>query len=109
MPILESNDEPPAPATKSPSPVWPVSLAALLLALVLRPFAGERPASHEPDGALADDYAYWQQLCQLDGLPLRPLMARFLRRTLPQLKVLSHAEVPDNRNIRITAMIGGAA
>lgn len=41
--------------------------------------------------------------------PLRPLMARFLRRTLPQLKVLSHAEVPDNRNIRITAMIGGGA
>ncbi|RZT29309.1 flagellar biosynthesis protein FlhA [Cupriavidus agavae] len=41
--------------------------------------------------------------------PLRTLMARFLRRTLPQLKVLSHAEVPDNRNIRITAMIGGAA
>ncbi|MBV8270766.1 MAG: flagellar biosynthesis protein FlhA [Cupriavidus sp.] len=40
---------------------------------------------------------------------LRPLMARFLRRTLPQLKVLSHAEIPDNRNIRITAMIGGAA
>ncbi|SCB31577.1 flagellar biosynthesis protein FlhA [Cupriavidus alkaliphilus] len=37
---------------------------------------------------------------------LRPLMARFLRRTMPQLRVLSHAEVPDNRNIRITAMIG---
>ncbi|WP_444635011.1 flagellar biosynthesis protein FlhA [Cupriavidus oxalaticus] len=37
---------------------------------------------------------------------LRPLMARFLRRTLPQLRVLSHAEVPDNRNIRVTAMIG---
>jgi len=40
--------------------------------------------------------------------PLRPLMARFLRRTLPQLKVLSHAEVPDNRQIRVTAMIGAA-
>ncbi|CAG9179593.1 flagellar biosynthesis protein FlhA [Cupriavidus respiraculi] len=39
--------------------------------------------------------------------PLRALLARFLRRTMPQLKVLSHAEVPDNRNIRITAMIGG--
>ncbi|MGY8525714.1 flagellar biosynthesis protein FlhA [Paracidovorax citrulli] len=39
---------------------------------------------------------------------LRPLMSRFLRRTMPQLKVLSHAEVPDNRSIRITAMIGGA-
>ncbi|WP_454752631.1 flagellar biosynthesis protein FlhA [Cupriavidus necator] len=37
---------------------------------------------------------------------LRPLMARFLRRTMPQLRVLSHSEVPDNRNIRITAMIG---
>ncbi|MFS8975732.1 flagellar biosynthesis protein FlhA [Cupriavidus necator] len=37
---------------------------------------------------------------------LRPLMARFLRRTMPQLRVLSHAEVPDHRNIRITAMIG---
>ncbi|GAA0797788.1 flagellar biosynthesis protein FlhA [Cupriavidus gilardii] len=39
---------------------------------------------------------------------LRPLLSRFLRRTMPQLRVLSHAEVPDNRNIRITAMIGGA-
>ena len=27
-------------------------------------------------------------------------------RQFPQLRVLSHAEVPDNRNIRITAMIG---
>jgi flagellar biosynthesis protein FlhA len=41
--------------------------------------------------------------------PLRALLARFLRRTMPQLKVLSHAEVPDHRNIRITAMIGGGA
>jgi flagellar biosynthesis protein FlhA len=39
---------------------------------------------------------------------LRALLARFLRRTMPQLKVLSHSEVPDNRNIKITAMIGGA-
>ncbi len=39
---------------------------------------------------------------------LRPLLSRFLRRTMPQLRVLSHSEVPDNRNIRITAMIGGA-
>jgi len=38
---------------------------------------------------------------------LRPLLARFLRRSLPQLKVLSYAEVPDTRTIKVTAMIGG--
>ena len=38
--------------------------------------------------------------------PLRPLLSRFLRRGLPQLAVLSHAEVPESRNVRITALIG---
>ncbi|MDM0104328.1 flagellar biosynthesis protein FlhA [Variovorax sp. J22R24] len=38
---------------------------------------------------------------------LRVLLSRFLRRSLPQLKVLSHAEIPDSRNIKITATIGG--
>jgi len=38
---------------------------------------------------------------------LRTLLARFLRRSLPQLKVLSHAEIPDTRHIKITATIGG--
>jgi len=41
--------------------------------------------------------------------PLRVLLARFLRRSLPELKVLSQAEIPDNRNLRITATIGGRA
>ncbi|SCK60131.1 flagellar biosynthesis protein FlhA [Variovorax sp. HW608] len=40
---------------------------------------------------------------------LRVLLARFLRRSLSQLKVLSHAEIPDTRNIKITATIGGRA
>lgn len=38
---------------------------------------------------------------------LRVLLSRFLRRSLPQLKVLSHAEIPDSRRIKITATIGG--
>ncbi len=38
---------------------------------------------------------------------LRPLLARFLRRSLPQLTVLSNMELSDNRNIRMTATIGG--
>ncbi|MBU6492402.1 flagellar biosynthesis protein FlhA [Pandoraea sp.] len=41
--------------------------------------------------------------------PLRVLLARFLRRSLPQLKVLSSAEVPDTRSIKVTALIGGQA
>ncbi|GAB3630455.1 flagellar biosynthesis protein FlhA [Pandoraea terrae] len=41
--------------------------------------------------------------------PLRALLSRFLRRSLPQLKVLSYAEVPDTRNIKVTALIGGQA
>ncbi|WP_199101612.1 flagellar biosynthesis protein FlhA [Aquitalea sp. ASV11] len=39
---------------------------------------------------------------------LRPLLARFLRRALPQLRVISHNEVPDNKSIRIIAVIGGS-
>ena len=38
---------------------------------------------------------------------LRALLARFLRRALPQLKVLSHAEVPDSKTIRVTSLVGG--
>lgn len=38
---------------------------------------------------------------------LRPLLARFLRRSLPQLAVLSNLELNNDRQIRITATIGG--
>jgi len=41
--------------------------------------------------------------------PLRALLARFLRRALPQLKVLSHAELPDSKTIRVTSLVGGQA
>ena len=40
---------------------------------------------------------------------LRPLLARFLRRAVPQLKVLSHAEVPEGKLIKVTSLVGGAA
>lgn len=38
---------------------------------------------------------------------IRFLLAKFLRRALPQLRVLSHAEVPDSRKIKITSIVGG--
>ncbi|MES2934951.1 MAG: flagellar biosynthesis protein FlhA [Pseudomonadota bacterium] len=40
---------------------------------------------------------------------LRPLLARFLRRALPQLKVLSQLEIPDSKTIRVTSLVGGQA
>jgi flagellar biosynthesis protein FlhA len=38
---------------------------------------------------------------------LRLLLSRFLRRSIPQLKVLAHNEVPENRIIKMTSIIGG--
>ncbi len=38
---------------------------------------------------------------------IRLLLSRFLRRALPQLSVLSHSEIPDNRKIKVTSIIGG--
>jgi flagellar biosynthesis protein FlhA len=40
--------------------------------------------------------------------PLRPLLSRFLRRALPQLKVLSHSEVPETKTIKVTSLVGAA-
>ncbi|MBO9357351.1 flagellar biosynthesis protein FlhA [Bordetella petrii] len=41
--------------------------------------------------------------------PLRAPLARFLRHHLPQLGVLSNAEIPDERMLRVTALIGAGA
>lgn len=41
--------------------------------------------------------------------PLRALLARFLRRGVPQLRVLSQAEVPDSKTIKVTSLVGGQA
>ncbi|QNA90107.1 flagellar biosynthesis protein FlhA [Massilia sp. Dwa41.01b] len=38
--------------------------------------------------------------------PLRVLLSRFLRRALPQLKVLSHSEIPESKTIRVTSLVG---
>ncbi|MGB8714494.1 MAG: flagellar biosynthesis protein FlhA [Onishia taeanensis] len=38
---------------------------------------------------------------------LRALLSRFLRRRLRHLVVMSQAEIPDDRTLRITSMVGG--
>ena len=40
---------------------------------------------------------------------LRAMLSRFLRRSSPDLKVISHTEVPDGKSIRVTAMVGSGA
>jgi len=40
---------------------------------------------------------------------IRDLLARFLKRALPQLKVISQEEVPGFKTIRVTSMVGGRA
>jgi flagellar biosynthesis protein FlhA len=37
---------------------------------------------------------------------LRWLLARFLRRAVPNLKVIAHSEVPESRTIRVAAVVG---
>jgi len=38
---------------------------------------------------------------------LRSILAKFLRRSVPRLRVLSHEELPDTKTIRVTSLIGG--
>jgi flagellar biosynthesis protein FlhA len=40
---------------------------------------------------------------------LRPPLSRFLRHHVPQLGVLANTEIPDERIVRVTALIGGQA
>lgn len=39
---------------------------------------------------------------------IRPWMAKFVRHSVPGLRVLSYNEIPDNRQIRVVSTIGGA-
>jgi len=38
---------------------------------------------------------------------LRAILAKFVRRTIPTLHVLSYNELPDNKRIKVVASIGG--
>ncbi len=40
---------------------------------------------------------------------IRDLLARFLKRSLPQLKVISHDEIPGFKSVRVTSLVGGRA
>lgn len=95
-----------------------MSLDPQLERVLLQAIAGGgEHASIEPglaDTLLRETAASVQRQEEL-GLPavllvpgnLRSLLSRFLRRSISQLKVLAHGEVPENKIIKVTSIIGG--
>ena len=74
----------------------------------LEPGLAERLMRHA--GQLAQAREQLGQPAVLLAPPaLRNLLARFLRRAAPQLKVLSQAEIPDSRVIKVVATLGGVS
>lgn len=97
-----------------------MSLDPQLERILLQAIAGGgEGASIEPNLAdtLIREAAAASQRQEALGLPavllvsgnLRVLLSRFLRRGISQLKVLAHAEVPENKIIKVTSIIGGKA
>ena len=95
-----------------------MSLDPQLERILLQAIAGGgESASIEPglaDTLLRETASAAQRQEEL-GLPavllvpgnLRTLLSRFLRRGISQLKVLAHSEVPENKTIKVTSIIGG--
>ncbi len=71
----------------------------------IEPGLADTLMSHTSEAArLQEQLGYTPVL--LVSAALRTMLARFLRRSLPQLKVLSHAEMPESRTIKVTNMVG---
>jgi len=93
-----------------------IALDPALERLLMQAVGGGDAAAIEP--ALADTLAAQAKSASEEqeavGLPavllvpaqLRLLLSRFLRRTVPSLRVLSHSEVPDSKGIRVSAVLG---
>ena len=63
----------------------------------------------EAQASVARQEAQGQAPVLVVSPPLRAPLARFLRHHLPQLGVLSNAEIPDERMLRVTSLIGAGA
>ncbi|HLA75254.1 MAG TPA: FHIPEP family type III secretion protein, partial [Gammaproteobacteria bacterium] len=72
---------------------------------------GFEPGLAEQMHASLTDFAKRQELAGqptvlLVPAPLRPVMARFVRHTIPGLHVLSYDEIPDNKQIKMVGTVG---
>jgi flagellar biosynthesis protein FlhA len=59
--------------------------------------------------AAQNQEAVGQPAVLLVSAPIRELLARFVRHTIPNLHVLSYNEVPDNKQLKIVATVGNHA
>ncbi|GBG00740.1 flagellar biosynthesis protein FlhA [Azospira sp. I13] len=94
-----------------------MSLDPQLERILVQAVAGAGEGSMEPglaDTLMRETAAAAQRQEEL-GLPavllvpasIRSLLSRFLRRTVSQLKVIAHSEVPESKIIKVTSLIGG--
>ncbi len=94
-----------------------MSLDPQLERILVQAVAGSGEGSLEPglaDTLMRETAAAAQRQEEL-GLPavllvpasIRTLLSRFLRRTVSQLKVIAHSEVPESKIIKVTSLIGG--
>ena len=94
-----------------------MSLDPQLERILVQAVAGSGEGSLEPGLAatLMRETAAAAQRQEELGLPavllvpasIRTLLSRFLRRTVSQLKVIAHSEVPESKIIKVTSLIGG--
>lgn len=96
-----------------------MALEPSLERLLMQAMSSNTDAAIEPslaDGLLRQAAAAAERQENI-GLPpvllvppqLRWLLTRFLRRSVPSMKVISNAEIPESRTIRVTAMVGAGA
>ncbi|MCO7233192.1 MULTISPECIES: flagellar biosynthesis protein FlhA [unclassified Cobetia] len=85
-----------------------VLMQALSSGNALEPGLADTLMQHAKNAVAAQD-ANGEPSVLVVGHALRPLVGRFLRRRFKSLAVLSQAEIPDDRELRVTQMIGGRA
>jgi flagellar biosynthesis protein FlhA len=73
---------------------------------VLEPGLAERMHKSITDSVQKQESA-GQPAVLLVPSPLRPLLAKFTRQTIPGLHVLAYNEVPDSKKIRLVGAVGG--
>lgn len=74
----------------------------------IEPELAETIIRHTAEGARRQEQLGIQPVLLVPQM-LRMFMARFLLRAIPQIKVLSHDEIPDSKTIKVSYLVGGGA
>ncbi|MCB5196335.1 flagellar biosynthesis protein FlhA [Deefgea salmonis] len=93
-----------------------VALEPQLESILLSAASGKSQGGLEPGLAerLLQQAAAMTEQLEMQGInpvlitpaQLRPMLSRFLRRSIPGLRVIAHTEIPDNKTLRIINVLG---